>query len=266
MNKKIICIDSDGCAMDTMNYKHMRCFGPLAANIFGVSDKKKFLEIWNNINLFSRTRGVNRFVGLYLAFDKINMPLKFVKNWAIFAGELSNISLKQEIEKTKNQELEKALLWSVKVNEEIERLKYLAKPFDNVKEAIIEMKKYLDVAIVSAANNEAIEDEWKRFGLLEYVDYVMGQNQGTKKQCIKALINKGYNPSDIVMIGDSPGDIDAGKANNTLVYPLIINAESESFKEFKEDILFKFLKDEYDDEAYIEKYNNMLGELSGKIS
>lgn len=24
----LICIDSDGCAIDTMNIKHIRCFGP----------------------------------------------------------------------------------------------------------------------------------------------------------------------------------------------------------------------------------------------
>ena len=23
-----VCVDSDGCAMDTMNIKHIRCFGP----------------------------------------------------------------------------------------------------------------------------------------------------------------------------------------------------------------------------------------------
>ena len=23
-----VCVDSDGCAMDTMNIKHFRCFGP----------------------------------------------------------------------------------------------------------------------------------------------------------------------------------------------------------------------------------------------
>ena len=24
----LICVDSDGCAMDTMNIKHIKCFGP----------------------------------------------------------------------------------------------------------------------------------------------------------------------------------------------------------------------------------------------
>ena len=28
----LVCVDSDGCAMDTMNVKHERFFGPLAAD------------------------------------------------------------------------------------------------------------------------------------------------------------------------------------------------------------------------------------------
>ena len=34
-----VCVDSDGCAMDTMNIKHIRCFGPLLVEEWG-------LEAW----------------------------------------------------------------------------------------------------------------------------------------------------------------------------------------------------------------------------
>lgn len=33
MNNWIFCIDSDGCVMDTMTYKHNLFFGPIAAEI-----------------------------------------------------------------------------------------------------------------------------------------------------------------------------------------------------------------------------------------
>lgn len=135
-NRKIVCIDSDGCAMDTMNYKHMYCFGPIAAKVFEVENTEKFLEIWNNVNLFSKTRGVNRFKALYLVFEKINKPLEEVKKWVENSSELSNDALKKEIKKNKNDQLQKALIWSIQVNEEIESIKKLAKPFSNVRECI----------------------------------------------------------------------------------------------------------------------------------
>lgn len=260
-NKKIVCIDSDGCAMDTMNYKHMYCFGPIAAKIFEVENSEIFLKTWNKVNLFSKTRGVNRFKALYLVFEKINKPLEEVKKWVESSSELSNDSLKKEIEKTKSKELEKTLIWSLEVNEKIESMKDLAKPFDNVKDCIDRIKKYVDLAVVSAANNEAIEDEWTKFGLINSINYVMGQNQGTKKECIKFLIDMGYEPCNILMIGDSPGDIKAAKDNNTLVYPIIVNSEVESWEYFTKVILNKFVNNEYDDSEYIKTYEEKLGEL-----
>lgn len=265
-NKKIVCIDSDGCVMDTMNYKHICCFGPVAQEVFGIAENKEFLKIWNNINLFSKTRGVNRFVGLYLAFEKIGKPLNDVKKWAETTKELSNDSLKKEIEKTNSLELKKALQWSITVNEKIEAIKALAKPFENVKDAIIEMKKNVDVAIVSSANNEAIQDEWSKFELIKYVDYVMGQSQGTKKDCIQFLINKGYKPNDIIMVGDSPGDIKAAKDNGVLMYPILVNSESKSWKNFKDVVLNMFLNNKYNDKKYIKEYEMVLGGLDAKNS
>ncbi|VHM38123.1 phosphoglycolate phosphatase [Streptococcus pyogenes] len=34
----VFCVDSDGCAMDTMTYKHQLFFGPIAAEVFGVTN------------------------------------------------------------------------------------------------------------------------------------------------------------------------------------------------------------------------------------
>jgi hypothetical protein len=117
-----------------------------------------------------------------------------------------------------------------------------------------------------AANNEAIKDEWEKFGLIDYVDYVMGQSQGTKKDCIKYLIDKGYEPKNIVMMGDSPGDILSAKENNVLMYPIIVNEENKSWDLFINHILEKFLKDEYKDAEYIKKYERKLGDLDAKNS
>ena len=40
----VFCVDSDGCAMDTMTYKHELFFGPLAADVFGVKDDQTFKD------------------------------------------------------------------------------------------------------------------------------------------------------------------------------------------------------------------------------
>lgn len=68
-DRYIVCIDSDGCVMDTMNFKHKLCFIHWRTKMWNVKNKERFLQIWNNVNLFSETRGINRFKGLYLTFD-----------------------------------------------------------------------------------------------------------------------------------------------------------------------------------------------------
>ena len=34
----LICVDSDGCAMDTMDVKHIRCFGPCMVKEWGLEE------------------------------------------------------------------------------------------------------------------------------------------------------------------------------------------------------------------------------------
>ena len=65
----LVCIDSDGCAMDTMNLKHYRAFGPELVKIFNLQDHAEpILHYWNKINLFSKKRALNRFID-------VNRPL-----------------------------------------------------------------------------------------------------------------------------------------------------------------------------------------------
>ena len=66
----LICIDSDGCAMDTMNSKHFYCFGPEWVKQYGLEDiQEEALKYWNQINLYSKTRGINRFKGLAMGLE-----------------------------------------------------------------------------------------------------------------------------------------------------------------------------------------------------
>ncbi len=47
----VVCIDSDGCAMDTMDIKHIRFFGPLAAKYFEIQNQEVYLKEWNRVIL-----------------------------------------------------------------------------------------------------------------------------------------------------------------------------------------------------------------------
>lgn len=244
-----VCVDSDGCAMDTMNIKHIRCFGPCMVTEWGLEKwQEEILRRWNVINLYSATRGINRFKGLAMALKEIDgkyKPIDGVEElcaWAETAPELSNDAVEQQAEK--HPVFRKALAWSRAVNRAIEALpQEEIKPFEGVAEALRAAHEGADVVVVSSANPEAVRAEWKRFGLLEHVDLLCTQEMGSKAYCIRQLKEKGYDA--ILMCGDAPGDDAAAAENHVLYYPILVNREGESWKRFMEEGLGRFLRGEY---------------------
>ena len=244
-----VCVDSDGCAMDTMNIKHIRCFGPCMVAEWGLEAwRDEILKRWNEINLYSGTRGINRFKGLAMALGEINArytPIDGIEDlraWADTAAELSNDAVGKEA--ARHPIFGKALAWSQAVNRSIEALpREEVKPFAGVKEALAAAHERADVIVVSSANPEAVRDEWRRFGLLEHVDLLCTQEMGSKAYCISRLKEKGYGA--ILMCGDAPGDEAAAVQNGVLYFPILVNHEAESWKQFTEEALSRFLEGSY---------------------
>ena len=269
-NDFLICIDSDGCAIDTMDIKHIKCFGPCMVTEWNLEEwKEPILERWNEVNLYTLTRGINRFKGLAVALIEINEKYitiegldEFVR-WTEETKELSNESLEVEIEKTNNICLKKALEWSKSVNKSIDLLSDDEKcPFEGVKEAIILAKKVADIAIVSSANEKAVLDEWNKHGLLENVDIVLTQNIGSKSYCINKLIAKGYSRNNVLMVGDALGDLKAAEENEALYYPIMVRKEKESWIRFSKEALERFTSNSY----YGEYQEKVIAEFKENLS
>ncbi len=239
----LICVDSDGCVMDTMNCKHFHCFGPCMVREWELQAwQDAVLERWNVINLFSMTRGINRFKGLAMALGEINTQyititgIEALQHWADTAPALSNDALAKAIAEATDPDvkliLQKALSWSKAVNAAIGELDESLKiPYPGAKEGLEAAHGFADVAMVSSANRDAVEEEWGKFGLLEHTDIVLAQDVGSKAACIAAMLRFGYDPDKVIMIGDAPGDCDAAQQNGVHYYPVLVNHEKESWDE-----------------------------------
>ena len=239
----LVCVDSDGCVMDTMNCKHFHCFGPCMVDEWELDPwREEILTRWNVINLFSMTRGINRFKGLAMALDEIHekyVPIpgiKALQHWADTAPALSNDAVAKAAEAAEDAEaklvLEKALRWSKAVNAAIVKLpEELKVPYDGAKEGLAAAHAFADVAMVSSANRDAVEEEWGKFGLLEHTDIVLAQDVGSKAACIAEMMKFGYDPDKVVMVGDAPGDCDAAEKNGVHYYPILVNHEKASWDE-----------------------------------
>ncbi len=266
----LFCIDSDGCAIDTMDIKHIRCFGPCMVEEWGLSEwKAPILDRWNVINLYSMTRGINRFKGLAKALKEIDAAytriedIEVLEEWVEKSPELSNGALEKAIIKNDSVCLKKALAWSKMVNERINELSFEdKKPFSGVQEALSYAHKYGDIAIVSSANRQAVVEEWEEHHLLEHVDIILAQDAGSKAFCISELAKCGYAKENVIMVGDAPGDYEAAKLNGVFYYPILVRKEKASWEEFSKIAVAKLVEGSFGGEYQQKKADEFIANLN----
>ena len=249
----LICVDSDGCAMDTMDIKHFNCFGPCMVEEWSLHQwGEAILRRWNEINLYSITRGINRFKGLAAALSEIDGKYTAIEGidallrWADSAPELSNSALEAIIADGGEDIFKKALAWSKAVNLSITALPEEDKlPFPLAREALEFAHRYADVAIVSSANLGAVLEDWQSHGLIDHVDVIMSQNDGSKAFCISELMKLGYDREKALMCGDAPGDLAAAEKNGVYFYPILVGREGDSWQEFMDTALPRLTGGDY---------------------
>jgi len=271
----LVCIDSDGCVFDNMELKHKECFCPATVNVWNLQGVSRYArEAAEFVNLYSDTRGTNRFPALVrtleLTYERdevkergYKMPdIDALKNWIATTPVLGAVAIE---EYCKNNEASPILLqaakWSHEVDDNIERIVRNVPPLPYVKEALEQYSKYADIVIVSATPHEAIVREWENNDLLKYVNVVAGQEMGTKEECIRAANSDRYEPDHILMIGDAPGDKKAALANNVLFRPIVPGRETESWKEIFEKDSDSFKNGTYKDnvmEQRFEEFDSVL--------
>ena len=267
----LICVDSDGCAMDTMNIKHKNCFGPKFVDVYGLSAYREQVQnLWEDINLYTKTRGINRFQALALTLRTIReqniCPLSHefhnLEKWTEETTALSNSALEAEFAKTGNPQLRLALEWSYAVNDAITALPDGNYSYNDVKEALEQMSCSADIVVVSSANSEALEREWKTCGLTEHLSALFGQEPGTKTYLISKLMEiGGYDKSRVLMVGDAPGDLSAAEKNQVFYYPILAGKEEQSWKRLIGEAVEKFFSGtfagEYQDSCIRALHDNL---------
>jgi phosphoglycolate phosphatase-like HAD superfamily hydrolase len=257
--------------MDSMTIKHVECFGPALVEVWELqATAQEILDRWNIINLYSMSRGINRFKGLLMMLEELKSAgrltddlLQF-KDWVENTDELSAQSLKKRIGLSDDTVLQKALLWSDLTNEKIKALpEDKNKPFEGVLSALNSAYQDAAIVIVSSANGQAVQEEWHRCGLLPFVDTVMTQEHGSKSSCIAKVIRDGFAKECILMVGDAPGDRDAAMSNGVLFYPILAGKETYSWEIFMKTILADFIRGEYQEQQmknWIDKFEANLAQ------
>ena len=258
-------IDSDGCVFDTMEIKQKKCFHKLIVSHWHLEPVEKYLrEAAEFVNLYSKTRGKNRFPCVVMAIDLIRdrpevkatgvkLPeLPSLKQFIDSGLPLGNPSLEAMVKETGDEELASVLEWSKAVNSEIAQTVKNVPPFKWVRESFEKIQGHSDAICVSQTPNEALVREWQEHGLMGYVKIIAGQELGTKTEHLQMATQDRYVSDKILMIGDAPGDMKAAKGVNAHFYPINPGHEVESWERFCDEAYDMFLDGSYGGE-YEEK-------------
>ena len=244
----LICLDSDGCVMDTVALKHNTVMCPELIRVFDLWQCADFISTaWEEINLRSITRGISRFESVVLVFDRlrdrgIEVPgSDDIAAWVTTATELSTASLQLELQHTGSTALRRLQEWNAACNRRIQTLEPTFTPFAGVEQSLRQLHAVADVAVVSAANESAIASEWKRYDLARHTDVIFGQEVGSKANSIATMLACGYENRKAMMVGDAMGDAQAAAANRVAFVPIVPGQEAESWQRLQEEALPKLL-------------------------
>src|SRR6266568_8297174 len=245
-------IDSDGCIFDSMEIKHKECFTPMFIKHFELQAVSKYArEVWEFVNLYSKTRGANRFPALSTAIRLlgarpqvqargVKMPdLSALDDWIKRETKLGNATLNAEV-KNGNRGLEQVNRWSDAVNAQIEDIVKGVPPFPLVRECLEKISQKADAMCISQTPADALKREWAEHGIDRYVRIIAGQEMGTKTEHLKFAARGKYPPGKILMIGDAPGDYQAAQASGASFYPVNPGDEEVSWERLHKEALDRF--------------------------
>lgn len=270
-------IDSDGCAFDTMEIKQKECFCPNFIKFFELQKISKYArETWEFVNLYSKTRGVNRFLALLETFRLLEQrpevrargmelpDVSALKEWTEKETKLGNPTLGSYAEKVNHHFIDRLYAWSLQVNHDIGTMVYGMPPFPYVRESLNKITNKADAMVVSQTPVEALEREWKENEIDKFVRMIAGQEYGTKTEHLAFAAKGKYPDHKILMIGDAPGDLDAAKSNGVLFFPVNPGHEEASWERFYKESLNLFFEGKYAgeyEEKLIREFEDYLPEF-----
>jgi phosphoglycolate phosphatase-like HAD superfamily hydrolase len=267
-------IDSDGCVFDTMEIKHKECFCPNFIRYWELQNVSKYArEVWDFVNLYSQTRGCNRFHAVIDAMhwlaERKEVKARGAKlpdvaplmEWVKRETKLGNPALEKYAKEVSDPIINMALAWTKGVNKSVAEIVYGIPPLPWVRESLIKFNEHADVIVVSQTPGEALTREWAEHDIDKYVKIICGQEYGTKSEHIKYAAKGKYPDDKILMIGDAPGDMKAAKLNGALFYPINPGHEEDSWERLYKEGIDRFLKGSFSGEyekKLIEEFNKCL--------
>lgn len=265
-NELLICVDSDGCVLDTMEVKQRRAFIPLTLKYWGLEPLGDVAwQMAAFVFLYSTYRGLVRYELLIKLIDFLHADGHSVPDIGAIRDFVANPDYANTLPELKRYEvnhpapnLNTAIVWAKAIDSAVRGLGTEFPIFPLASDCLHKMQAVADVVVVSVTPTEQLRREWQAHHLTDLPDLITGQEYGAKAKRIAALLEKGYAKDQVLMMGDAPGDWRAAKANDVCFYPILAGQETQSWKDFYDQYLADFLAGRYSPQqqnALVDRFN-----------
>ena len=226
----LVGIDSDGCAFDTMELKHKECFIPNTINYYNLQAVSKYArEAAEFVNLYSKSRGINRFPALIETLQwlqrrpevrkrgvEIDMPQSLAK-WIREETKLGNPALETKVGRRGDPELKQAWPGRWRSTRRLPRSYEGVPPFPYVRESLQKLQGRADIVVGFGHAQRGLTAEWQEHDIGQvrrgHLRPGVGQQEGDSDQRQQVCRN------ETLMIGDAPGDYRAAAGQPLPVFP-----------------------------------------------
>ena len=237
-----------------MELKWKECFIPQLIQHFGLQGVSKYArEAAEFVNLYSKDRGCNRFIGLIKSLDLLRERPEVAargyenrcelsdafRSWVGAEKKLGEPAMAAEVERTKDGYLAQCLDWSRDVNRSIAQMVEGVPPFPMVRESLQRLGENADMIVCSGTPTGALKAEWEEHKIDQFVQQIFGQEAGKKAEVLSRATT--YDPDKRLMIGDAPGDHQAAQAADCLFFPINPGEEETSWRKLHHEGIDRFL-------------------------
>jgi phosphoglycolate phosphatase-like HAD superfamily hydrolase len=256
-----IILDSAGTVLDCMGIRHSLAFFPAFADaFFRDSERKALEEVWSYVALRSRTRSAGRFrllaSALRLALrhprivarrereEKIAAALE---HWLSSESAPTAAGIERALrDRSFAEALVPAAIWSLDVDSRLSALPP-SRAFEGAAEALKAIAGRARIVVAGEGRAQDTERDWRRAGLLgsaiglgELV--FVGEEGGTVLEIAAAA--KAYARGPVLVVGDSPIELEAARSAGTVFYPIRPGRERESWRSLSEEFFPAFARGE----------------------
>jgi hypothetical protein len=250
--KILLIIESEGSVFDSLSLMHQKAYIPAFSGCFSLGADPSYASmLWRRLALFSRLRGQEPLVILQAALWILNRNYPSVRRGAVLRSLESFLGSsgkdKKFLAESNQGSPERLLLDWITMAETLIKEEGYASCFENAEKFLQELSLSapgVELLVHSILPENQALNEWEMAGLGNCFLRIAGSERGDFASYLRSALNNGYETCPMLVIGTTGRAWQAAESVGSRFYPIVPEAEEESWRLFSEEYFPAFLRGE----------------------